>query len=68
MYSKTGEMSAGYVRFLFSLGMLCMAAAIVLNRFVDGYAMSAFFQGMCTGIAIVVLPFSLYKMRGRIRS
>lgn len=58
-------MSAGYVRFLFSLGMLCVATALVLNRFVEGYAMSDFFQGMCTGIAIVVLPFSLFKMRGR---
>jgi hypothetical protein len=48
--------------------MLCVAAAVVLNRFVEGYAASAFIQGMCTGIAIVVLPFSLFKMRGRTRS
>ena len=65
MYSKTGEMSAGYVRFLFSVGVLCSAVAIILNRFVASGGGSDFFQGMCTGIAIVVLPFSLFKMRAQ---
>ena len=48
-----------------SLGILSIAAAIILNRFTGDVAISHFLQGMFIGIGITVLPASMFMMRKR---
>jgi hypothetical protein len=52
-------------RILMSIGVLSVAIAIILNRFVGEAPVSDFFQGMFTGMAIVLLPGSVFMMRKR---
>jgi hypothetical protein len=52
-------------RILMSIGVLSVAIAIILNRFVGETPVSDFFQGMFTGMAIVLLPGSVFMMRKR---
>ncbi len=58
-------MRTTYPKILLFVGMLSIVIAIILNRFVGQVPVSDFFQGMFTGMAIVLLPGSLFMMRKR---
>jgi hypothetical protein len=58
-------MRSTYPRILLFVGMISIVIAIILNRFVGEAPVSDFFQGMFTGMAVVLLPGSLFMMRKR---
>jgi hypothetical protein len=50
---------------LLSIGMFCLAAAIILKRFGDGVPGSAFVEGMLIGMSVVLNVTYLVRRRSR---